>query len=155
MLCPMLTYLRYALATICFALSVACLGLWWRSESTADEIELGLPNSVGATKSLGGVSYLGFAGLAVLDESTVVGREGWRHESLDVVRVHRESVASAVADSGRFGVGEGTIYFPLWYASLVFALAGVGVLRLGRFTIRSALIATTIVAGLLGMVVAL
>jgi hypothetical protein len=42
--------------------------------------------------------------------------------------------------------------FPLWYPALIFALAGVGVLRLGRrFTLRSAIIATTVVAGLLGM----
>ena len=25
------TFLRYALATICFALGVGCLALWWRS----------------------------------------------------------------------------------------------------------------------------
>lgn len=48
------------------------------------------------------------------------------------------------------------IRFPLWYAALVFALAGVAALRLSRrFTLRSATIATTVVAGLLGMVVAL
>ncbi len=46
--------------------------------------------------------------------------------------------------------------FPLWYAALVFVLAGVGALRLGRrFTLRSVSIATTVVAGLMGMVVAL
>ena len=27
----MFTYLRYALATICFAFGVGCLALWWRS----------------------------------------------------------------------------------------------------------------------------
>lgn len=48
------------------------------------------------------------------------------------------------------------IGFPLWYASLVLALAGVASLRLGRrFTLRSTLIATAVVAGLLGMAVAL
>ena len=46
------------------------------------------------------------------------------------------------------------VFFPLWYPA--FALAAVGVLRLGqRFTLRSAIIATTVVAGLLGMAVAL
>ncbi|WP_145434816.1 hypothetical protein [Lacipirellula limnantheis] len=59
-------------------------------------------------------------------------------------------------ESGQFGVGEGWIFFPLWYPALIFALAGVASLRLGRrFTLRSALIATTIVAGLLGMAVIL
>ena len=58
--------------------------------------------------------------------------------------------------SGTFGQPGGTICFPLWYPALVFALAAVGVLRLGNaFTIRSALAGTTVVAALLGMVVAL
>jgi hypothetical protein len=48
------------------------------------------------------------------------------------------------------------VYFPLWYPALIFALAGVAALRLGpRFTLRSAIIATTVVAGLLGMAAAL
>jgi hypothetical protein len=48
------------------------------------------------------------------------------------------------------------VHFPLWYPALIFALAGVAAMRLGRrFTLRSAIIATTVVAGLLGMVVAL
>ena len=42
---------------------------------------------------------------------------------------------------------------PLWYPALIFAFAGVGILRVGRFTLRSALIATTVVAKLLGMAV--
>jgi hypothetical protein len=47
-----------------------------------------------------------------------------------------------------------SLHFPLWYPALIFALAGVATLRLGRcFTIRSAIIATTVVAGLLGMAV--
>jgi len=50
---------------------------------------------------------------------------------------------------GRYGPG---VYCPHWYPALIFALAGVGTLRLGRrFTLRSAIIATTVVAGLLGM----
>ena len=53
-----------------------------------------------------------------------------------------------------FGRVPQAIYFPLWYPTLSFALAGVAALRLGRrFTLRSAIIATTIVAGLLGMAV--
>jgi hypothetical protein len=58
--------------------------------------------------------------------------------------------------TGSFGRVGDRIYFPLWYPALIFALAGVGSLRLGRrFTIRSAIIATTVVAGLLGMAVTL
>jgi hypothetical protein len=48
------------------------------------------------------------------------------------------------------------IWFPIWYASLIFVLAAVASLRLGRrFTLRSAIIATTVLAGLLGMAVIL
>ncbi|WP_232536147.1 hypothetical protein [Lacipirellula parvula] len=59
------------------------------------------------------------------------------------------------ANTHRFGASDNEIYFPLWYPALVFALAGVGILRIGRFTIRSALVGMTIVAVLLGMVVVL
>ncbi|WP_145434224.1 hypothetical protein [Lacipirellula limnantheis] len=48
------------------------------------------------------------------------------------------------------------IYFPHWYPALIFALASVGALRFGRrFTLRSAILATTVVAGLLWMAVGL
>jgi hypothetical protein len=57
---------------------------------------------------------------------------------------------------GQFGVMSPFCYFPLWYPTLALALAGFGAMRLGRrFTLRSAIIATTVVAGLLGMAVAL
>ena len=60
------------------------------------------------------------------------------------------------APSSRFRFDGRTIYFPIWYPALIFPLAGVGALRLGRrFTLRSAIIATTVVAGLLGMAVGL
>jgi hypothetical protein len=57
---------------------------------------------------------------------------------------------------GLFGYSDQglTVFFPLWYPALILTLAGVGALRLGRrFTLRSATIATTVVAGLLGMAV--
>lgn len=44
------------------------------------------------------------------------------------------------------------IIFPLWYPALVFALGGVGVIRLGRqFTLRSAFVVTTVSVALTGM----
>jgi hypothetical protein len=56
----------------------------------------------------------------------------------------------------QFGWTGPGVYFPLWYASLIFALAGVGVLRVSRqFSIRSALICVSVVAALMGMTVAL
>ena len=60
------------------------------------------------------------------------------------------------SDDGWFGSRHSHVWFPIWYPALIFALAGVASLRLGRrFTIRSAIIATTVVAGLLGMAVIL
>ena len=61
--------------------------------------------------------------------------------------------------AGNFGRVVGTkakqVYFPVWYAALVFAYAAVAALRIGRFTLRSALVGVTVVALLLGMAVAL
>jgi hypothetical protein len=55
-----------------------------------------------------------------------------------------------------FGLTRGRTWFPLWYPALVFAIAGVAALRVRRqFSIRSALIAVSVVAALLGMIVAL
>ena len=57
---------------------------------------------------------------------------------------------------GQFGIVSPFCYFPLWYPPLVFALGGVGVLRFRcQLSIRSALICVSVVAALLGMVVAL
>jgi hypothetical protein len=48
------------------------------------------------------------------------------------------------------------MYFPIWFPALVFALAAGAAIRLGRqFTLRSALVGMSVVAALLGMVVAL
>jgi hypothetical protein len=58
--------------------------------------------------------------------------------------------------SRRFGTLWEAVFFPLWYLALIFALAGVGVLKFRRqFSIRSALVAVSVVAVLLGMAVIL
>ena len=62
--------------------------------------------------------------------------------------------ADEIEKQGRFGHFLDILYFPLWYPALIFTLAGVAALRLGRrFTLRSAIVATSILAGLLGMAV--
>ena len=70
-------------------------------------------------------------------------------------RIIAPSVAGRVSDGSHFVLTQRGARFPLWYPTLVFALAGFGALRHDRFTLRSAIIATTVAAGLLGMVVAL
>ena len=62
----------------------------------------------------------------------------------------------AVANFSQPCGGRYWCYFPLWYPAIIFALAGVAVLRLSRqFSIRSALITTTVLATLIGMTVIL
>ena len=73
-------------------------------------------------------------------------------------QVATNNLRECIAKSGRFGLADDnhSLFFPLWYPALIFVLAAVAALRLGRrFTLRSAIIATTVVAGLLGMAVAL
>ena len=151
----MLTYLRYSLACFCFAASVGCLALWWRSLIHADEWEVDRLAPSPALSRVG-VSYLGYMAVSVAPASPSVVENGWRFKSEPVGTDHASSVRSAIVSSRRFGVTDTGIYFPLWYPALIFALAGVGVLRFRRqFSIRSALITTTVVATLVGMAVAL
>ena len=115
----MLTYLRDALATVCFAASVGCLALW-----KVDYFEW----SLGISKH---------TELIVTIDSGMAAVEFYK--------------AGATPPQNCRPIG-----VPLLFPALIFALAGVAALRLGRrFTLRSAIIATTVVAGLLGMAVGL
>ncbi|WP_152099414.1 hypothetical protein [Lacipirellula parvula] len=61
-----------------------------------------------------------------------------------------------LAECGDFGLVRNNLLFPLWYPALVFALAAVAAIRVGRqFTLRSALVGMSVAAALLGMAVAL
>ncbi|MBA4105202.1 MAG: hypothetical protein C0485_05540 [Pirellula sp.] len=142
----MLTSLRYALATFCFAASVGCLALWWRSELVVDRVQL-----VGI-------------GFRKLDCSTFFGSCNISHEKANgfispVCVVWSQPINRDLRRNmpeRAFCVYSQSIQFPIWYPALIFALAGAATLRLGRrFTLRSALIATTVVALLLGMAVIL
>jgi hypothetical protein len=148
----MLTYLRYALATFCFAASVGCLALWGCSQNA----HLWMSGSARGGQSridvYGGYVFM-FARpvrilLTPLSLSWGAGVEV-RDRNAD------DNLQTCVILFGHFGVvGGNNLYFPLWYPALIFALAGVASLRLGRrFTLRSAIIATTVVAALLGMAV--
>jgi hypothetical protein len=141
----MTKFIRYALATFCFAASVGCLALWWRSYWFSDLLIS--PSRRGGYEFVYGSStgtvYL------IIDES-ILPATAWEYSV--------GSVALEVNDgpSSMFGVDEVGIRFPLWFPALVFALAGVGVLRFRRkFSIRSALICVSVVAALLGMAVIL
>ena len=135
----MLTYLRYALATLCFAASVGCLLLWLQSELNRTTYFFDIEGGEAIFEVRQWTAALDY-------QDAIRFGEVWR----DVGIAENRSQFEAGAAEGLFA------RFPLWYAALVFALAGVGFLYLGpRFTIRSALVATTVVAALIGMAVIL
>jgi hypothetical protein len=143
----MLTYLHYALATFCFAASVGCLALWGWSISSGDQF-LG-PHYFRSPQAI----YLEVTDGSVIMQT--IYRNGPPLAGFErAMRMWPSPLE--LQDEGVFGLIGDTIYFPLWYPALIFALAGIAALRLGRrFTLRSAIIATTVVAGLLGMAVGL
>jgi hypothetical protein len=144
----MLAYLRYTLAAFCFAASVGCMGLWWRSDKLLAVSYFGTHHEIEV------VSDFGFA--SVYANQTSSGRRlaEWRLTAIDAWEA--PWFADEFDVQGRFGGDGGAVYFPLWYPALIFALAGAAALRLGRrFTLRSAIIATTVLCALLGMAVIL
>ena len=158
----MAKYLRYALATVCFAASAGCLALWWRSHTTWDGLYM--PNNVPQKHYLSFFSIRGMLEAKFIEHSPSYSG-GWTHYSSPTETA--EDMYPDIQTRERFGGWDAReagvtktralmIWFPLWYPALIFALAGVGVLRLNRrFTLRSAIIATAVVAGLLGMAVIL
>ena len=151
----MLTYLRYALATVCFAASVGCLALW-RWTSTQRDLRLAVicPSAARTVNFFAndGEASVGL-GYPLTPSQTA---RGMQFASVTMSELEINGLQAWRLEHGRFRHGKRAVSCPLWYPALIFSLAGVGALRLGRrFTIRSAIIATTIVAGLLGMAVAL
>jgi hypothetical protein len=155
----MAKFLRYALATFCFAASVGCLALWRPSFTSRTMGYFPYPSL-----PLHVIGFETFRGsLVVVSQELTPNRSGkfppYASLSAQAMPVDFESIDSRIKPVGRFGRVHASgigIYIPLWYAALIFAVAGVAALRLGRrFTLRSAIIATTVLAGLLGMAVGL
>lgn len=156
----MLKFVRYTLATFSLLASVGCLALWWRSLTHWDML-LG-PSHVVPSGVMSLYSCAGVGAIQLLARNTI-GSSGseWAYANTQPARGEYDRIAQHVKSKGQFDVyaNEPIAYgvrFPLWYASLIFGLAGVGVLRIRRqFSIRSALVATTVVAALIGMAVRL
>ena len=152
----MAKFIRYALATFCFAVSVSCLALWWRSFDKLDRLFVPIWNQ---PKLLLFASGHGTASVSTLSppRRMPISKLEWRFTSVDAAPLVISRPRS------RYGLGhfsfsstatEFGLDFPLWYPALIFALAGVGVLRFRRqFSIRSALVAIGVLALLLGMAV--
>jgi hypothetical protein len=147
----MLNRLRYILAAVCFTASVACLLLWWRSTTYLDRSQG--PVVAGWVLDLASFHGILEVGLGY-DDTGQIAKAGWMRASSTTERFGFDLLDRK--SKGEFGYSEEfeTLFFPHWYPALIFALAGIAALRLGRrFTIRSAIIATTVVAALLGTAV--
>jgi len=154
----MTKFIRYDLAIVCFAASIACLALWWRSMEYRDML-IG-PSFLAPTRALYFESFDGVLSTTLLTESkSAIGfNSQWSRWYPSDTQWRRNQIRDRAAMSGRFGIEEDELcaYLPIWFLSLVFALAGVGALCFRRqFSIRSALVTMGVVAALLGMVVAL
>ena len=150
----MAKFIRYTLATICLAASVACLALWRRSYEQQDLVLGPFPTQ---SQCFYFLSQRGSGSVSVFDLPKPVGPVPLRwHHSSEVLTAEVTSLNSRQRRNGYFRTTHGRAQFPLWYPALIFAIAGVAALRFRRqFTIRSALFAMSVVAALLGMVAAL
>ena len=144
---------RYVLTIVCFVASISSLALWWQS--------------LLHYRSLSGPTHLsdvifsfnvldGGANLFLRSSKSI---PPWKYESYPI---KPGSIARLQEPMEGRSFGMRTVgytywcFFPLWYAALLFALAGVAALRFRRqFSIRSALITMAVIASLLGMVVIL
>jgi hypothetical protein len=154
----MAKFIRYTLATVFFAAGVGCLALWWRSMKYYESLTG--PAYVIPRKVLYVECCKGNAAVTLIGDPPKWLRDrGWNRESWRTGETYESPSANSIRLSWiPFGaeMGKPIGPFPLWYPALVFALAGVAALRFRRqFSIRSALVAVSVVAALLGMVVAL
>lgn len=148
--------IRSTLAALFLAASVGCAGLWWRSMTHAEVVYT--PPLLGWRRVAALASFNG--SLDLLTMKLFPTAKGQRDVTWHVASWPSADEGSPVTPlrlehDQRFGLGKRLkgVYLPHWYAALILALFAVGTLRVGhRFTIRSVLIITTIIATLLGMV---
>ena len=152
----MTKHMRYTLATLCFVASVGCLALWWRNANSGDSFVVAyrlLGSRRLTVESRDDFVVVGWQSLWGYYTPMLPWRAAIRESSRTDPSFTRDMLPSR---SRRFGTLWEAVFFPLWYLSLIFALAGVGVLKFRRqFSIRSALVAVSVVAVLLGMAVIL
>ncbi|BBO32523.1 hypothetical protein PLANPX_2135 [Lacipirellula parvula] len=142
----MLKAIRYTLAAICLAASVGCLALWWRSMNVRFEAFGAIPVSpqpLCVTISRGQLSA------SFIPPGKVTH---WRYESYPL----DSRLPPPRLWPPRLEIYEGGFSIPLWLPSaLSGAFGAVAIVRIKRFSLRSALVGMSVVAALLGMIVAL
>ena len=143
----MTKFIRYALATVCFAAGVGCLALCF-SNAYVDCCLSAFACSVECEVNSGSAFIVAY-------DEPLTSRLTFSERS------PKPWWEDFYGDGRSFGWGwfldfYPSIYFPLWYPALVFTLIGIAALRLRRrFSIRSAVVAVTVLVALFGMVVTL
>lgn len=155
----MAKFIRYSLATVCFAASIGCLALWIRGLLSPWCVAFEIFNSVASGQVIIGEGDVSIRHYSFPSGLTVPQGIGVSHYYRVPMAQMPNGAAAAQAEiesRGMFGQIGNMVFFPLWYPAIIFALAGVAALRVSRqFSIRSALIAVSVVAALLGMAVGL
>lgn len=140
----MAKFIRYTLATVCFAASVGCLALHIHHLANPDtiyELELRSPYS--------GTLFLrlecGFVAATILPDKRHGFGGSWTARNIP-------GLAKVLGQpDAPFGFAPVGIYFPLWCFGMLCELVGVGVLRFHRqFSIRST--ATMIMAAVAALI---
>jgi hypothetical protein len=121
----MAKFIRYALATVCFAASVGCLALWRRSYQASDRFESTLPGM--RSHEFAAWTYDG--NLILTSEPTLTPNPVGLRWSINRIGWGQDLIDEDMAYQGCFGrLNDLGPYCPLWYPTLVFALAGVAAL---------------------------
>jgi hypothetical protein len=143
----MMRYARSALAIVFAMLGVAFVALWVRSYWSHDEITGPVGDSDLCLSSDRGVLLLGILPYDL--------RLGWelRHYAADGIRNYSCGLGVRFLRQG--GWGPSGILFAHWFLALssLSLAALLAFKRTWRFSLRSVLVATTILAGLLGLAV--
>jgi hypothetical protein len=155
----MIKAIRYTLAAICLAASVGCLALWWRSYGTGNSVQI--PNGINPgpdSELIFVTTFRGRGNIATGTNNLLVGFPSppveWDFTSTALDKFP-ESLGMDRYRDDHFGRIPNGVFFPLCYPALVFAIAAIAAIRIGRFTLRSALVGMSVVAALLGIAVAL
>jgi len=131
-------------------LGLACvllIVLWVRSYSYWDAIEYSSTSHRGAVSSRGRINFYS------VQYASLAAERGWSYTS-DQAKPNRLRWPSGFLGFNVRKLGNGSFTFvPIWFAAMILAsFAGIPWLRL-RFTLRTLLIATALVAVVLGIIV--